>query len=258
MAMKKWTEAELAAAVEAYREMEARFASGQDIGKAQMYRELAALHGRSAKAWEYRMQNISHVLDQASEPWLPGLRPAANVGAKVEAQLAELLNSASVAPTALYALTKGQLDKQCTAAAADDKFSIVDDQDQRNRVLAAIVLRRGQPAFRRTLLRAYSSRCAVTGCDVPDALDAAHIRPYSGRSSNAVSNGLLLRGDVHTLFDLYLVTVEPESFRISIAPELRRSSYGELEGKCLARPTSESMAASADSLAWHRSQRTWE
>lgn len=84
--MSGWPEDELTAAVEAYRQMEARLASGSELEKAKVYRELAARYRRSAKAWEDRMQNISHVLSQAGEPWLPGLRPAANVGAKTEQQ----------------------------------------------------------------------------------------------------------------------------------------------------------------------------
>lgn len=85
--MSGWPEDELTAAVEAYRQIEARLASGSaELEKAKVYRKLAARYGRSAKAWEYRMQNISHVLSQAGEPWLPGLRPAANVGAKIEQQ----------------------------------------------------------------------------------------------------------------------------------------------------------------------------
>ncbi|MBH1483273.1 HNH endonuclease [Stenotrophomonas maltophilia] len=107
------------------------------------------------------------------------------------------------------------------------------------------------------MLAAYGSRCAMTGCDVADALEAAHIRPYSGQSSNMVSNGLLLRADVHTLFDLYLISVDPASLRMCLAPELRRSSYGELEGKALAIPASVGQTANPDCLAWHHSQCSW-
>ncbi|MHA8021877.1 HNH endonuclease [Stenotrophomonas hibiscicola] len=97
----------------------------------------------------------------------------------------------------------------------------------------------------------------MTGCDVADALEAAHIRPYSGQSSNLVSNGLLLRADVHTLFDLYLIWVDPASLRMCLPPELQRSSYGELEGKALAVPTSVDQTANPDCLAWHHSQCWW-
>jgi hypothetical protein len=252
-----WTEDELAAAVEAYRGMEERLASGSDIGKAKVYRELATRFGRSVKAWEYRMQNISHVLDQAGEPWLPGLRPAANVGTKVELQLAKLLAISGDATTFVAGPTRDLLQRTVRDVEGAGEFAPADEADELRRVLAAIIQRRGQPAFRKSLLAAYGSRCAMTGCDVADALEAAHIRPYSGQSSNLVSNGLLLRADVHTLFDLYLISVDPASLRMCLAPELRRSSYGELEGKALAVPASVGQTANLDCLAWHHSQCSW-
>lgn len=118
-----WTEDELAAAVEAYRGMEERLASGSDIGKAKVYRELATRFGRSVKAWEYRMQNISHVLDQAREPWLPGLRPAANVGTKVELQLAKLLAVSGDATTFVAGPTRNSLQRTARDAEVAGEFA---------------------------------------------------------------------------------------------------------------------------------------
>ena len=255
--MNEWTEDELAAAVEAYRRMEAQLASGSRVEKANVYRELAALHGRTPKSWEYRMQNISHVLEQAGEDWLPGLRPAANVGTRVESILARLLNHSDMAPSLVSGSTKQVLEREAKSAEASDSFSPSDAVDERRRVLAAIVRRRGQPAFRAALLNAYGGRCAMTGCDVVDALEAAHIHPYLGQASNAISNGLLLRADMHTLFDLYLVAVNPDSLRIAVAPALRQSAYGELDGSALTSPVSADMAVSPQSLAWHCSQCAW-
>lgn len=67
------------------------------------------------------------------------------------------------------------------------------------RVLRKIYLRRGQPAFRQRLLAAYDGRCVVTGCNVVEALEAAHITPYSADGEYATSNGMLMRADIHTL-----------------------------------------------------------
>ena len=97
----------------------------------------------------------------------------------------------------------------------------------------------------------------MTGCDFTDALEAAHIHPYVGQASNVVNNGLLLRADVHTLFDLYLVAVNPDSLKIAVAPALRQSTYGELDGSAMKSPVSADLAASQDALAWHRSQCLW-
>jgi predicted restriction endonuclease len=79
-------------------------------------------------------------------------------------------------------------------------------RDTRRRVLVAIVCGQWEGVFRRQLLLAYEGRCAVTGCDVEVALEAAPIEPYQGPHSNDIANGLLLRADVHPLFDLgYLI-----------------------------------------------------
>lgn len=255
--MSRWTDDELAAAVEAYRQMEARLANGSGLEKARIYRELADRHGRTAKAWEYRMQNISHVLDQAGKPWLPGLLPASNVGARVEPKLAKLLGLSDEALTSVSGPTRGLLEQAAKVAEATGSFSPTDEVDERQRVLSAIVRRRGQPAFRKALLNVYGGRCAMTACDAVDALEAAHIRPYSGQSSNHVSNGLLLRADIHTLFDLHLLSVDPESLRIEVAPALQNSVYSEMYGRELARPASSGSLISFESLAWHRSMCPW-
>ncbi len=237
--------------------MEARLAGGSEIEKAKVYRELAARHGRTPKAWEYRMQNISHVLVQAGEPWLPGLRPAANVGANVEQQLTRLLALTGAVHTSASGPTREMLEQETKAAEESGGFSPTDEVGERQRVLAAIVRRRGQPAFRQALLEAYDGRCAITGCNVPDALEAAHIRPYSSRPTNAISNGILLRADIHTLFDLYLIGVDPLSYRVTIAPSLRASAYGQLEGTRVADTRNPDQSISSTSLAWHKAHCPW-
>jgi hypothetical protein len=54
----------------------------------------------------------------------------------------------------------------------------------------------------------------VTGYSLPDVLEAAHIEPYLGTASNHVENGLLLRADIHILFDLNFIAVNPDSLTI--------------------------------------------
>jgi predicted restriction endonuclease len=86
------------------------------------------------------------------------------------------------------------------------------------------------------LIAAYRGRCAVTNCDAHDALEAAHIMPYHGPASNHVANGLLLRADIHTLFDLNLIGIEPRTFTISLAEVLEGTAYVELDWRKLRRP----------------------
>ena len=98
------------------------------------------------------------------------------------------------------------------------------DEDKRISVLSPIKLRIGQTAFRKVLLKAYEGKCAITGCEVEEVLEAAHISSYKGEHTNVVSNGLLLRIDLHTLFDLRLINVDA-NYRVIVSPKLSNSEY---------------------------------
>jgi hypothetical protein len=102
----------------------------------------------------------------------------------------------------------------------------------------ASIQRLGQASFREALLSAYSGACAITGFSVPEALEAAHIVPYHATASNQTRNGLLLRADVHTLFDRGLISVDPETMRVKLAESLRASEYRMLDGALIRLPTS--------------------
>jgi len=116
------------------------------------------------------------------------------------------------------------------------EFDASSEEDARDRVIASIVRRRGQPAFRNSLLLAYGHRCAVSDCDVAEVLEAAHIKPYRGPHTNAVVNGLLLRADLHTLFDLGLMAIDPQDLKIWIAPLIQETDYGQFQRKELQTP----------------------
>ena len=66
-------------------------------------------------------------------------------------------------------------------------------------------IRPEQERFRKDLLKAYHGRCAVTGCDIEQLLDAAHLRPWRGY--NQVGDGILMRVDIHRLLDAGLLTI---------------------------------------------------
>lgn len=89
--MDGWTDAELAAAVDAYRDMARREAAAQPYNKREVYRALQRAYGRTEKSYEYRMKNISAVLLEMGEEPIPGLKPAGNVGTNVKARLISLL-----------------------------------------------------------------------------------------------------------------------------------------------------------------------
>jgi len=70
--------------------------------------------------------------------------------------------------------------------------------------------RLGQGGFRVGVIQAYERRCATTGERTLPALDAAHIRPMKQEGLHDISNGLLLRRDLHALFDDHYITITPE------------------------------------------------
>lgn len=132
---------------------------------------------------------------------------------------------------------------------AGDEFDPASLQDSRERTLATITRRRGQPAFRSALLSAYGGRCAVTGSNVEAVLEAAHIVPYLGAHTNVVSNGVLLRADVHTLFDLGLLWFDPNDLTVVVVEDLRGSTYGQLHGRRLRLPRNPDHRPSAAALS---------
>jgi putative restriction endonuclease len=125
-------------------------------------------------------------------------------------------------------------------------------EDLRDFQLRSVAMRRGQSGFRKKLLSAYKETCCISGCDVAAALEAAHIAPYMGEQSNVVTNGLLLRSDLHTLFDLGLLSID-ESYRALLAPELMMSSqYSDLSQRKVSLPKSKSDQPDVMALSDHR------
>jgi putative restriction endonuclease len=131
----------------------------------------------------------------------------------------------------MEATARAELDQEEQADSAD-----LDGYDARLRVYRQIVARQGQPGFRSALLAAYQGRCAVTGCDAVPALEGAHLHVYRGPESNAVTNGLLLRADIHTLLDLRLWAPDPVTRAIVVSKLLAGTQYADLSTRRLADP----------------------
>lgn len=77
--------------------------------------------------------------------------------------------------------------------------------------------RPNQAKFRTSLLEYYGSQCAITGKNSPRALEAAHIGPFSDKGVDNISNGLLLRADLHRLFDFDELAIDPASMKVVIS-----------------------------------------
>ncbi|EKO3497117.1 HNH endonuclease [Vibrio fluvialis] len=114
----------------------------------------------------------------------------------------------------------------------DLRFDPKNIEDARKKTLREIVARQGQRAFRENLIAEYG-RCVITGCSVISVLEAAHIVPYQGESTNVVENGLLLRADIHTLFDLGLISISPQEHKVQVSERLVGTEYDIYQGKSL-------------------------
>ena len=115
--------------------------------------------------------------------------------------------------------------------------------------------RLGQGAFRVLVTDNYQRRCAVTGEKTLPVLQAAHIVPVSRGGQHRSDNGLLLRSDLHTLFDLGYVTITPDH-RFRVSPALREEYsngriYYEMNDREIRLPDSTTDQPSREFLEWH-------
>lgn len=110
-----------------------------------------------------------------------------------------------------------------------------------------------QPLFRRDVVEAYGGKCALTGTDCEEALEAAHIQPFRGPKSQHVQNGIALRRDIHRLFDAGLITFDPDG-TVVLSSQLQPSSYGTLAGVKAMFPKPADKRPSVDALAFHRTK----
>jgi putative restriction endonuclease len=115
--------------------------------------------------------------------------------------------------------------------------------------------RLGQGAFRLIVTDSYQRSCAVTGSHILHVLDAAHIRPVVEHGSHHPSNGLLLRQDVHTLFDRGYITVTPDR-RIEVSHRIKSEfdngkEYYSLHGNRISVPKVVAFQPAETELTWH-------
>lgn len=118
-----------------------------------------------------------------------------------------------------------------------------------------VMPRLGQGSFRVVVTDVYERRCAFTSSPVLCTLEAAHIKPYALDGPHAPENGLLLRQDLHTLFDRGYMTVTPE-YRLEVSRRIRDEfhngkDYYAMHGSTIRLPMKPQGRPSADYLRWH-------
>lgn len=118
--------------------------------------------------------------------------------------------------------------------------------------------RYGQGVFRAYITDIYGRRCAVTGEKALPVLEAAHIRPIHRGGEHRLDNGLLLRSDVHRLFDEGYVTVTPR-FEFRVSTELKKKfddgeTYRPFQGHRIWVPNDSELQPSGEFLEWHNDE----
>jgi putative restriction endonuclease len=117
-------------------------------------------------------------------------------------------------------------------------------------------VRIGQASFRVAVTEAYRRRCSITGERTLPVLEAAHIKSYAKSGPNLPSNGLLLRSDIHKLFDTGYLTVG-RGLRVEVSSRIKTQfengqEYYKLHGKLLVQlPGKEDIQPHPDFLSWH-------
>jgi putative restriction endonuclease len=119
--------------------------------------------------------------------------------------------------------------------------------------------RLGQGAFRFLVTDNYNRKCAVSGERTLPVLDAAHIRPFSEGGLHESSNGILLRKDIHKLFDLGYVTISPD-MRFDVSKRIREEfengrHYYALHGIEVKAPDDQNKRPNRAALVWHNENR---
>lgn len=157
----------------------------------------------------------------------------------------------SPAGLALWSEVRARLDSNMLP-----EVTIAAEEQARYGAPVTIRPRLGQGAFRVEVTDAYSRRCAITGEKTLPALEAGHIRPYSKSGPHEIRNGLLLRSDLHNLFDQGYLTVTLD-YRVEISRRIREEyengrHYYALHGQRLAvLPDKEASRPAPEFLEWH-------
>lgn len=195
-----WSRDELRASVAAYLEMQQHEKDGVSFVKKKYYDSLASNFGRTAKSFEYRMQNISYVLSLMGRDWLSGLKPAKNVGANVAAQIegliAEITGRAIVPTVAFEIAVRDDLKrKQLSRPSGNANPAVYSSsltQYQRDPSVKAWVLKQASG-----VCECCKKQAPFLGYDGLPYLEAHHVKKLAEKGSDTISNVVAVCPNCH-------------------------------------------------------------
>lgn len=195
-----WTKEELAASVKAYLEMQQLDRNHEDFTKRKYYDDLAERFGRSAKAFEYRMQNISYVLSVMGRDWLTGLKPAKNVGARVAAQIEELiaeLEGQAITPVAAFEISvRDNISKNDLPEPAGNQTPKTSTtsvtQYERDARVKAWILKKAEG-----ICECCNQQAPFNGPDGRPYLEVHHVRKLAEKGADSTENAVAVCPNCH-------------------------------------------------------------
>ncbi len=113
--------------------------------------------------------------------------------------------------------------------------------------------RERQSEFKGRILKAYHSRCCISGETISELLEAAHVQEYRNTSSNHVQNGLLLRIDIHRLYDNHLLFID-SNYIIHVSNLVTSQQYRQLHGQTITLPDLDYSWPSKEALELRRNE----
>ncbi|MCL6264935.1 HNH endonuclease [Flagellimonas myxillae] len=198
-----WTHEELRASVESYLDIQRRIREGEKPIKKRYYERLSEQYGRSIKAFEYRMQNISYVLSLQGREWLSGLTPRSNVGTNIAVQIEDMISrieSREPNPVVAFetkvksALTNKNLEKPIGNEAPKRNVSSISDFERDFKVKAWV-------------LKNANGKCEFCSNPAPfetnsgiPYLEVHHVRRLADGGSDKIENTVALCPNCHKEF----------------------------------------------------------
>jgi putative restriction endonuclease len=184
----------------------------------------------------------------APEDWHPNIVVGKNYNTQIEIG------------ARLWSQVQNRLDKYKMFSEEGEKINLAAEDTSTYGAEYLARARLGQGSFRILVTEAYNRRCAVTGERTLPVLEAAHIKPFAKSGPNKISNGLLLRSDIHKLFDLGYITVT-SNYNVEVSKRIKEEyhngkEYYALHGsKLRILPSANIECPSPEFIEWHNQNR---
>ncbi len=201
-----WSEHEVEAAVDAYANLFGRVANGESINKRALYKSLSIQYGRTPNAYERRFMNISYVLVGMGLPFIPGLKPARNVGSTAAVTIQSIVEAKGYFMSALEEPTADpeQLERRTRIILRRGVSRVPTGRKEPPRLITTVALFVRDPAVKASVLEVAAGHCEM--CEQPAPfvredgtpfLEVHHIKWLAQGGSDTVSNAVALCPNCH-------------------------------------------------------------